>query len=145
MKKLIFVFLILILGGCTSQKVYTDFDYSFARSGGRIPMYENLLITGNNVHYSFEGQGKDIKKNFTISTKDLRHIENTLAENNFTRIQEDYKKIYDNVAVEINIKKGKNAGNKSDASLIMPKDQARWDEIVSAFQKVIDRNIKTES
>ena len=94
MKKLIFVFLILILGGCTSQKVYTDFDYSFARSGGRIPMYENLLITGNNVHYSFEGQGKD---------------------------------------------------NKSDASLIMPKDQARWDEIVSAFQKVIDRNIKTES
>lgn len=145
MKKLIFVFLILILGGCTSQKAYTDFDYSFARSGGRIPMYENLLITRNNVHYSFEGQGKSIKKNFTISAKDLRHIEHTLTENNFNRIQEDYKKIYDNVAVEINIKKGKNAGNKSDASLIMPKDQARWDEIVSAFQKVIDRNIKTES
>lgn len=145
MKKLIFVFLILILAGCNSQKVYSEFDYSFARSGGRIPMYENLLITGNKAHYSFEGRAKDIKKSFTISNKDLRNIETVLSENQFNKIQEDYKKIYDNVAVEITINKGKNAGSKSDSSLIMENHKQNWDNIVSVFQEIIDQNIKTES
>ncbi|MDQ0476881.1 MULTISPECIES: hypothetical protein [Chryseobacterium] len=147
MKKMIFVFLLIIAVGCSSsdQNKYSDFDYSFARSGGISPIYENLLIKGNKVHYSFEGQGKNIKKNFTISNEDLITIENTLTENKFTKIQEDYKKLYDNISVEINIKKGNNAGNKSDASLIMQKNQQHWEKIVSAFQQIINKNIKTES
>ncbi|WHF53098.1 hypothetical protein QGN23_07450 [Chryseobacterium gotjawalense] len=148
MKKLIFVFLLIIAAGCNSssnQNKYSDFDYSFARSGGISPIYENLLIKGNKVHYSFEGQGKNIKKNFSISNEDLIKIENTLTENKFTKIQEDYKKLYDNISVEINVKKGNNAGNKSDASLIMQKNQQHWEKIVSAFQQIINTNIKTES
>lgn len=145
MKKLIFVFLIFILAGCNSQKIYSDFDYSFARSGGISPIYENLLISGNKVNYSFEGQGKNIKKEFTISTEDLANLESELSKNQFRKIQEDYKKIYDNVSVEINIKKGPNSSSKSDASLIMKKDQKRWDKVVSVFQELIDNNVKTES
>lgn len=146
MKKLIFVFLIIITVGCSSnQSKYSDFDYSFARSGGLSPIYENLLIKGNKVHYSFEGQGKNIKKDFTISNEDLKKIENTLTENKFTKIQQDYKKLYDNISVEINVKKGDNTGSKSDASLIMQKNQQHWEKIVSAFQDVINSNIKTES
>lgn len=145
MKKVLFVFLIMILAGCNSQKKYSDFDYSFARSGGISPIYENLLIKGNKVHYSFEGNGKNIKKDFTLSEADLKNIENTLTENKFRKIQEDYKKLYDNISVEINVKKGNNTGSKTDASLIMPKSRAHWDKIVSAFQQVIDSNIKTES
>jgi hypothetical protein len=145
MKKALFVFLIMILAGCNSQKKYSDFDYSFARSGGISPIYENLLIKGNKVHYSFEGNGKNIKKDFTLSEADLKNIENTLTENKFRKIQEDYKKLYDNISVEINVKKGNNTGSKTDASLIMPKSRAHWDKIVSAFQQVIDSNIKTES
>ena len=145
MKKVLFVFLIMILAGCNSQKKYSDFDYSFARSGGISPIYQNLLIKGNKVHYSFEGNGKNIKKDFMLSEADLKNIENTLTENKFRKIQEDYKKLYDNISVEINVKKGNNTGSKTDASLIMPKSRAHWDKIVSAFQQVIDSNIKTES
>lgn len=145
MKKLIFVFLIIILAGCNSRnnhKKYSDFDYSFARSGGISPIYENLLIKGNKAHYSFEGQGKKIKKDFTISPAALKNIENALTDNKFTKIQEDYKKLYDNVSVEITVKKGSNAGNKSDASLIMVQNKEHWKNIVDAFQQVIDSNIK---
>lgn len=145
MKKLIFVFLIIILAGCTSQNKYSDFDYSFARSGGYAPIYENLLIKGNKVHYSFEGHGKNIKKDFKLTTQDLKNIENVLTENQFRRIQEDYNKLYDNVSVKINVKKGNNTGSKSDASYIMKEDQQRWENIVTVFQQLIDRNIKTAS
>lgn len=145
MKKLFLLFLISILAGCNSQKKYSDFDYSFAKSGGIAPVYENLLIKGNKAHYSFEGQGKKIQKKFIISDADLKKIENTLAEIQFRKIREDYKKIYDAVSVEINIKKGNNSGSKSDASLIMTKDQPRWDRIVVVFQQLIDSNIKTSS
>ncbi len=145
MKKLIFVFLIIILAGCTSQNKYSDFDYSFARSGGYAPIYENLLIKGNKVHYSFEGHGINVKKDFKLTTQDLKDIENVLTENRFRRIQEDYNKLYDNVSVKINVKKGNNTGSKSDASYIMKEDQQRWENIVSVFQQLIDRNIKTAS
>ena len=61
MKKIIAIFVFIILAACNSQKKYSDFDYSYSRSGGLAPIYENLLIKGNSVHYSFEGQGKNIK------------------------------------------------------------------------------------
>ena len=148
MKKAIFVFLIMILAGCASssnQKKYSDFDYSFARSGGLSPIYENLLIKGNKAHYSFEGHGKNIKKDFTITNDDLKNIENTLTQNKFTRIQEDYRKLYDNISVEINVKRGSNAGSKTDASLIMEKNKDQWEKIVNTFQQVIDSKVNLES
>jgi len=148
MKKAIFVFLIMILAGCASssnQKKYSDFDYSFARSGGLSPIYENLLIKGNKAHYSFEGHGKNIKKDFTITNEDLKNIENTLTQNKFTRIQEDYRKLYDNISVEINVKRGSNAGSKTDASLIMEKNKDQWEKIVNTFQQVIDSKVNLES
>ena len=148
MKKAIFVFLIMVLAGCASssnQKKYSDFDYSFARSGGLSPIYENLLIKGNKAHYSFEGHGKNIKKDFTITNEDLKNIENTLTQNKFTRIQEDYRKLYDNISVEINVKTGSNAGSKTDASLIMEKNKDQWEKIVNTFQQVIDSKVNLES
>lgn len=148
MKKVLFALIIIILAGCTTttnQKKYSDYDYSFARSGGLSPIYENLLIKGNKAHYSFEGQGKKIKKDFTLSNEGVQNIEKTLTENKFTKIQEDYKKLYDQVSVEINIKRGGNAGSKSDASLIMKHNKEQWDKIVNVFQQVIDSNVKSES
>lgn len=145
MKKLIFVFLIMILAGCNSQIKYSDFDYSYARSGGISPIYENLLIKGNKAHYAFEGQGKINKKDFTLADQDLKNIEKVLTENNFNMIQEDYNKLYDNISVEINIKKGNNTGSKSDAAYIMKKDQQRWDNVVHVFEQLIDQNVKTVS
>ena len=148
MKKVIFVFLIIILSACTTstnQKKYSDFDYSFARSGGLSPIYENLLIKGNKAHYSFEGQGKNIKKDFTLTNDDLKNIENVLTQNKFRRIQEDYKKLYDSISVEITVKKGSNSGSKSDASLIMEKNKDDWEKIVNTFQEIINTNIKSKS
>ena len=142
MKKLIFVFLILILASCNSQKKYSDFDYSYSRSGGFAPIYENLLIKGNDVHYSFEGQGKDIKQDFQISNDDLKNIENVISNNNFRTIQEDYKKIHDHVSTIINVKNGVNSATKSDAALILEKDKKRWDEVRNVFQQIINSNIK---
>ena len=138
----------MILAGCVSssnQKKYSDFDYSFARSGGLSPIYENLLIKGNKAHYSFEGHGKNIKKDFTITNEDLKNIENTLTQNKFTRIQEDYRKLYDNISVEINVKTGSNAGSKTDASLIMEKNKDQWEKIVNTFQQVIDSKVNLDS
>ena len=138
------LFAIIVLVSCNSQKVYSDFDISYSKSGGFAPIYENLLIKGNNAHYSFEGQGNKIKQDFKISDEDLKKLDNTLSQNNFRKIQEDRKKIYDNVATAINVKKGPNEGNKSDASLILPNFKTNWTNITNAFQEIINNNVKKQ-
>ena len=143
MKKLIAIVVTsLSLIACTSQKIYSDYDYSFSRSGGKEPIYENLLIKDNTVHYSLEGQGNKVKKSFKITTQEIEKINSVLKENRFRHILEDHKKLYDNVAVSINVKKGDQNGSKTDASLIMPKDKKNWDSIVGIFQEIIDKNVK---
>lgn len=138
------LFAIIVLVSCNSQKVYSDFDISYSKSGGYAPVYENLLIKGNNVHYSFEGQGKKHKQDFKISNEDLKKLDQVLSQNNFRRIQEDRKKLYDNISTSINIKKGPNEGNKSDASLIIPNYQTNWNNILEAFQNIINTNVKKQ-
>lgn len=145
MKRFIALCIFVVLTACNSQKKYTDFDYSYSRSGGVQPMYENLLIKGRNAHYSYEGQGKKVKKDFKLTPEDLQKIETVLKQNNFRMIQEDYKKLYDHIATSINVKKGSESASKSDASLIMVKDQQRWDNVVSVFRQITDANINQNS
>ncbi len=143
MKRIIeILFALIVLVSCNSQKVYSDFDISYSRSGGLAPVYENLLIKDNSAHYSFEGQGKKHKQDFKISDEDLKKITATLSQNNFRRIQEDHKKIYDIVATTINVKKGPNEGSKTDASSIMPNYKTNWENIITVFQEIINNNVK---
>lgn len=145
MKKIIALFIFVILAACNSQKKYSDFDYSYSRSGGFAPIYENLLIKGNNAHYSFEGQGKKFKKDFKITSEERKTIENALSQNNFRMIREDYQKVYDNISTSINVKIGKQSGSKSDASMIMEGDKNRWNNITSVFQEIIKNKINATS
>jgi superfamily I DNA and RNA helicase len=138
------LFTILVLVSCNSQKVYSDFDISYSKSGGFAPIYENLLIKGNNAHYSFEGQGKKLKQDFKISDEDLKKLDHTLSQNNFRRIDEDRKKIYDNIATSISVKSGSNEGSKTDASSIMPNFKTNWANITNAFQEIINNNVKKQ-
>lgn len=138
------LFAIIVLVSCNSQKVYSDFDISYSKSGGVAPIYENLLIKDNNVHYSFEGQGKKFKQDFKISNEDLKKLDQVLSQNNFRRIQEDRKKLYDHVSTSVNIKKGPNEGSKTDASMIMPNYQTNWKNILAAFQEIINTNVKKQ-
>ncbi|MEC5157187.1 hypothetical protein [Chryseobacterium sp. MP_3.2] len=142
MKNLIYVLLVLLLASCNTQKKYSNFDYSFARSGGLDPIYENLWIRGNSATYSFEGRGEKINKTFKISPETLKNIEVTLAENNFRMIQEDYKKLYDNVSTSIVVKKGDNSASKSNASQILERDQERWNNVASVYESIIQTNVK---
>ncbi|UFH31431.1 hypothetical protein LNP04_15870 [Chryseobacterium sp. C-71] len=143
MKKLIAIlFLIMITVSCNSQKVYSDFDISYSKSGGYAPIYENLLIKGNEAHYSFEGQGKKSKTTFKLTSEEIQNLNQVLTQNNFRHIAEDHKKIYDRVAVSINVKNGENSANKTDASMIMPQFQKNWDQIVNTFQNIISKNVK---
>lgn len=145
MKNLIIIFILAILTGCSTQNKYSNFDYSFARSGGFAPMYENLLIKGNKVHYSYERQNTKIKKDFSISDAELKNIEEVLTENKFRFIQEDYKKLYDNISTIVTVKKGENSATKSNASQIMESDQQRWDNVTAVFQQIIDSRNLAES
>jgi hypothetical protein len=138
------LFAIIVLISCNSQKRYSDFDISYSKSGGYAPIYENLLIKGNNAFYSFEGNGKKLKQNFNISNEDLNRLENTLSQNNFRRIEEDHKKIYDFISTSINIKKGPNSGSKTDASAIMPNYKTNWTNITYVFQEIINANVKKQ-
>lgn len=143
MKKLIgILLLIMITVSCNSQKVYSDFDISYSKSGGYAPIYENLLIKGNDVHYSFEGQQKKIKTTFKLTNEEIQNLNQVLTQNNFRHIAEDHKKIYDRVAVSINVKNGENSANKTDASMIIPQYQKNWDQVVNAFQDIISKNVK---
>lgn len=143
MKKLIAILLlIMITVSCNSQKVYSEFDISYSKSGGYAPIYENLLIKGNDVHYSFEGQDKKIKTNFKLTNEDIQNLNQILSQNNFRHIAEDRKKIYDHVAISINVKNGENSANKTDASMIMPQSKNNWDRVVTAFQDIINKNVK---
>lgn len=145
MKKIIALFIFVILAACNSQKKYSDFDYSYSRSGGFAPIYENLLIKGNNAHYSLEAQGKKFKKDFKITSEERKKIENALSQNNFRMIREDYQKVYDNISTSINVKIGKQSGSKSDASMIMEGDKNRWNNITSVFQEIIKNKINATS
>ena len=138
------LFTVIVLVSCNSQKVYSDFDISYSKSGGFAPIYENLLIKGNDAHYSFEGQGKKYKQDFKITDEDLKKLDNTLSQNNFRRIQEDRKKIYDNISTSINVKKGPNEGSKTDASSVMPNFKTNWSNITNAFQDIINNNVKKQ-
>ena len=138
MKRFIAFFVLLALASCSPQKKYSDFDYSYSRSGGLSPIYENLWIKGNNAHYSFEGQGKNVKKDFKLSQDELNNIQNVLEQNNFRMIQEDYKKLYDYISTSIIVKKGSQSASKSDASYIMEADKSRWENVENTFRKLID-------
>lgn len=138
------LFAIIVLVSCNSQKVYSDFDISYSKSGGYAPIYENLLIKGNTAYYSFEGQGKKTKHDFKISDEDLKKLYNVISQNNFRRIEEDHKKIYDFISTSIIIKKGSNSGSKTDASDIMPKYKTNWTNITSVFQEIINNNVKKQ-
>ena len=61
-----------------------------------------------------------------------------MNQQNFRTIKEDYKKVYDHISISINAKKGNNSGSKSDASLIMSEDKARWEAVVNVFQEIIN-------
>ncbi|MBN8623366.1 MAG: hypothetical protein J0L47_09610 [Flavobacteriales bacterium] len=141
MKKLFVLFILAVLASCNANKKYSDFDYSFARHGGYAPIYENLWIKGNTAHYSFEGEGKKMKKDFKVSSEELKNIEDALTKNSFRTIREDLKKVYDYRSTSINVKKGPNSGSKSDASFIMENDRPRWNNIVNVFQQIIDSNV----
>lgn len=141
MKKLFVLFILAVLASCNANKKYSDFDYSFARHGGYAPIYENLWIKGNTAHYSFEGDGKKMKKDFKVSGEELKNIEDALTKNSFRTIREDLKKVYDYRSTSINVKKGPNSGSKSDASFIMENDRPRWNNIVNVFQQIIDSNV----
>lgn len=145
MKKIIALFIFVILAACNTQKKYSDFDYSYSRSGGFAPIYENLLIKGNNAHYSLEAQGKKFKKDFKITSEERKIIENALSQNNFRMIREDYQKVYDNISTSINVKIGNQSGSKSDASMIMEGDKNRWNNITSVFQEIIKNKINATS
>lgn len=145
MKKIIALFIFIILAACNTQKKYSDFDYSYSRSGGFAPIYENLLIKGNNAHYSLEAQGKKFKKDFKITSEERKKIENALSQNNFRMIREDYQKVYDNISTSINVKIGNQSGSKSDASMIMEGDKNRWNNITSVFQEIIKNKINATS
>lgn len=138
------LFAIIVLVSCNSQKMYSDFDISYSKSGGFAPVYENLLIKDNTAHYSFEGQGKKYKQDFKIDDEDLKKLDRVLSQNNFRRIEEDRQKIYDNIATSINVKKGANEGSKTDASSIMPNFKPNWSNITNAFQEIINNNVKKQ-
>jgi hypothetical protein len=80
------LFALMLLVSCNSQKVYSDFDISYSKSGGLAPIYENLLIKGNTAHYSFEGQGKKYRQDFDVSDQELQNLQIALFRNNFKRM-----------------------------------------------------------
>lgn len=140
MKNLVLALLTVILAACNSQSKYTDYDYSFSRSGGNKPFYENLWIKGNTATYSLEKDGKKVENKFTLSEESLKNIQNILKENNFRMIEEDHQKVYDNITTIIVVKKGDNSASKSNASFIMKKDQQRWEKVVETFRNIIEAN-----
>ena len=144
MKNLFLIVFLFTLASCNSMKKYSDFDYSYSRSGGYDPIYENFQIKGNNGFYSFEGKGEKTTKNFKISDRELQILEQTISTNNFRMIEEDHKKIYDRISTSIYVKNGSNSGRKSDASLITTKDQERWKNIVDAFQNLLNSKLNNQ-
>lgn len=144
MKKILAVLVFMILCSCNSQKIYENFDISYSRSGGFAPIYENVLIKDNKLHYSFEGQDKKIKKDFKISDAELANLQKTLTQNNFRFIETDHKKIYDNITTTINVKIGIEAAIKNDGSGIMPKDEKKWQNITQVFRNLIDSKLNNQ-
>ncbi len=137
MKNWIAFLLILALSSCNSQKKYSDFEISYSRSGGLSPVYENMLIKGNRINYSFEGKGEKFVKKEKISDAEKQKLYNTAKANDLKNIQEDVLKMYDNITTTIKMKGTSSDIFKNDGSGITPAYQTKWNNIVKEFEALI--------
>lgn len=137
MKNWIVFLLILVLASCNSQKKYSDFEISYSRSGGMNPIYENMLIKGNKINYSFEGQGEKYTKKAKISTAEKQKLYNVAKINDLKNIQDDVLKLYDNITTTIKIKGNSFDVFKNDGSGIRPGYETKWQNVVNEFEALI--------
>lgn len=142
MKNFLFVLIAVLFTACASHRMVSDFDYSYARSGGLSPVYENLYIKGNQAHYAFESQNKKFKKQFKLSPEELSHIQTAVADSKFRMIREDYKKQYDHISTIIKVSHGDNSGVKTDAAQIMEGDRERWERVDAVFKNIIAAHVE---
>lgn len=137
MKNWIVFLLILALASCNSQKKYSDFQISYSRSGGMNPIYENMLIKGKKINYSFEGQGEKYTKKANISTAEKQKLYDVAKINDLKNIQDDVLKLYDNITTTIKIKGNGFDIFKNDGSGIRPGYETKWQNIVNEFEALI--------
>ena len=145
MKRLLLL-LIAVLGltSCNSQKIFEEYDISYSRSGGLAPIYENMLIKGQTVHYFYEGHGKKYNKKSTLSQKEKTALYQAIESNKLSTIREDYKKVYDHITTTVKVRTPREDIYKNDGSFIMPQDQKRWENIVGAFEALVEeKNLRT--
>ncbi|MDO5615713.1 MAG: hypothetical protein Q4G16_05960 [Cruoricaptor ignavus] len=138
MKKLIGLFSIIFLFSCNSQKAFQDYEYSYAKSGGKISAYENVLIKGNTLRYFYEKPEEKRKAKINISAEEKQKLKDAIHQNDLKNIREDYKKIYDNVTKTIKVKDANQNIFKNNGSGITKEHQQRWDNIVTEFENLIN-------
>lgn len=136
MRNLVFIGILFLLTACTSRPDFEHYEYSYSRSGGLAPTYENLFISGLRGQYFFEGQNRKYSRILKLTKEEQHRIAAAIKNNRLHTIQEDYKKLYDFAATTIKVKSSNTL--KTDGSGIMPQDQQRWQRVVDVFEKIIN-------
>lgn len=141
MRNLVLLLALLLFGGCASKPDFENYEYSYSRSGGLAPTYENLFITGQNGQYFFEGQNQKYSRTLKLTKVEQNAIAAAVRNNQFHTVREDHQKLYDFVSTTIKVKSS--SIRKTDGSGIMPPDQKRWQNVVDVFEKIInDRKLR---
>lgn len=138
MKKLLALFVLLLLASCNSQKIFDTYELSYSRSGGYAPIYENFLIKGNTGHYFFESQGTKFSKKVAVSNAEKQKLYDAINANDLKTIREDIKKVYDNITTTVKVRNSAENTFKNDGSFIIPEHQQRWNNITSEFETLIN-------
>lgn len=136
MKRFTVLLTLIILTGCASKPDFENYEYSYSKSGGLAPTYENLFLAGREGQYFYEGQNRKYSKSLKLTRAEQNTLATAIASNRLQTVREDYKKFYDFVATTIKVKNPNI--RKTNGSGIMPQDQQRWQNVVDAFEKIIN-------
>ena len=86
----------------------------------------------------------EIHEKSTLSQKEKTALYQAIESNKLSTIREDYKKLYDHITTTVKVRTPREDIYKNDGSFIMPQDQKRWENIVGAFEALVEeKNLRT--
>ena len=107
-------------------------------------VYEDLVIVGTKANYSYkeEREKKKQTKDFTLSKKEVKNLEQSIKENSFATIRQEISDTGgpDGSFYSISVKKGKDEVEKVSQKIIK-EDVDRWRNMVKVFEDIIKTHV----
>ena len=144
MKNLVTFLAIIFSIYCHAQKTKSKVTYTYSFTVPMLGVYEDLVIVGTKANYSYkeEREKKKQTKDFTLSKKEVKNLEQSIKENSFATIRQEISDTGgpDGSFYSISVKKGKDEVEKVSQKIIK-EEVVRWRNMVKVFEDIIKTHV----